>query len=69
MIVGAGDGPAVVVSVGARGLARKGIVYLPSETASKHGVSGDGGAMKPAEATPSPVDPRSPTAARSLPDG
>jgi mannose-6-phosphate isomerase-like protein (cupin superfamily) len=39
MIVGAGDGPSVVIAVGARGLPRKGIVYLPSETAKKHGVS------------------------------
>ena len=50
MIVGAGDGPSVVVAVGARGLPRKGIVYLPSETAKKHGVSVDKETTKSAEA-------------------
>lgn len=39
MIVGAGEGRSVVLAVGARGLPRKGLVYLPSETARKHGVS------------------------------
>jgi uncharacterized cupin superfamily protein len=39
MIVAAGDEPAVVLAVGARGLARKGIVYPVSKTAAKHGVS------------------------------
>jgi mannose-6-phosphate isomerase-like protein (cupin superfamily) len=39
MIVGAGDGPAIVLAVGARGLRRKGLVYVPSETAARHGVS------------------------------
>jgi uncharacterized cupin superfamily protein len=50
MIVGAGDGPAVVVAVGARGLPRKGIVYLPSETARRHGVSVEKETRKPAAA-------------------
>jgi mannose-6-phosphate isomerase-like protein (cupin superfamily) len=50
MIVGAGDGPSVVVAVGARGLPRKGIVYLLSETAKKHGVSVDKETTKSAEA-------------------
>jgi hypothetical protein len=50
MIVGAGDGPAVVVAVGARGLSRKGIVYVPSETAGKHGVSVTRETTKSAEA-------------------
>jgi mannose-6-phosphate isomerase-like protein (cupin superfamily) len=50
MIVGAGDGPAVVVAVGTRGLARKGLVYLPSETAARHGVSVATETAKPAEA-------------------
>jgi mannose-6-phosphate isomerase-like protein (cupin superfamily) len=50
MIVGAGEGPAVVVAVGARGLPRKGLVYLPSKTAGKHGVSVDKETGKPAEA-------------------
>jgi uncharacterized cupin superfamily protein len=39
MIVAAGDEPAVVLAVGARGLARKGIVYPVSKTAAKHGVA------------------------------
>ncbi len=50
MIVGAGDGPAVVVAAGARGLRRKGIVYVPSEVARKHGVSVAEETTKPAEA-------------------
>ena len=50
MIVGAGDGPAVVVAVGARGLRRKGIVYVPSRAAGKHGVSVDEETTRPAEA-------------------
>jgi uncharacterized cupin superfamily protein len=39
MIVGAGDGPSVVIAVGARGRGRSGIVYYVSEVARKHGVS------------------------------
>ena len=39
MIVGAGDGPAVVVAVGARGRRPKGLVYPVSEIAARHGVS------------------------------
>jgi uncharacterized cupin superfamily protein len=39
MIVGAGDGPSVVVAVGARGRGRSGVTYVPSEVARKHGVS------------------------------
>lgn len=50
MIVGAGEGPAVVVAVGARGLPRKGLVYLPSKPAGKYGVSVDKETGKPAEA-------------------
>ena len=50
MIVGAGDEPAVVLAVGARGLPRKGIVYIPSEVAKKHGVSVEKGTTKSAEA-------------------
>jgi uncharacterized cupin superfamily protein len=50
MIVGAGDGPAVVVAVGARGLSRKGIAYVPSMTAAKHGVSVKEETTKPADA-------------------
>ena len=40
VIVGAGDGPAVVLAVGARG-GRKGIVYLPAAAAAKHGACVD----------------------------
>jgi uncharacterized cupin superfamily protein len=50
MIVGAGDGPAVVLAVGARGLPRKGLVYVPSKAAEKHGVSVKKESTKPAEA-------------------
>ena len=50
MIVGAGAGPSVVLAVGARGLRRKGLVYEPSETAKKHGVSVARETTKPAEA-------------------
>jgi uncharacterized cupin superfamily protein len=50
MIVGAGDEPAVVLAVGARGLGRKGIVFVPSEVAKKHGVSVEKETTKPAEA-------------------
>jgi hypothetical protein len=39
MIVGAGDGPSVVVAVGTRGRRPKGLAYLVSEAAAKHGVS------------------------------
>jgi uncharacterized cupin superfamily protein len=49
MIVGAGDGPAVVLAVGARG-GRKGLVYPVSDTARKHGVSVEEETTKPAEA-------------------
>jgi quercetin dioxygenase-like cupin family protein len=38
IIVGAGEEPAVVLAVGARGLARKGIVYTVSKVAQKHGA-------------------------------
>jgi uncharacterized cupin superfamily protein len=38
VIVGAGDGPAVVLAVGARGLRRKGIVYTESEAAQARGA-------------------------------
>jgi uncharacterized cupin superfamily protein len=39
MIVATGDGPAIVVAVGARGRGRSGITYHVSELARKHGVS------------------------------
>ena len=50
MIVGAGLGPSVVLAVGARGLARKGLVYPVSEVAAKHGVSVRAETTKPSEA-------------------
>ncbi len=50
MILGAGDAPAVVVAVGARGLGRKGLVYPVSKTAQKHGVSVRKETRDPAEA-------------------
>jgi uncharacterized cupin superfamily protein len=50
MIVGAGTGPSVVVAVGARGLPRKGLVYLVSKVAAKHGVSAAKETTKPTEA-------------------
>jgi uncharacterized cupin superfamily protein len=50
MIVGAGHGRSVVLAVGARGLSRKGLEYVPSETARKHGVSVTTPTTKPAEA-------------------
>lgn len=36
VIVGSGDGPALVLAVGARGLSRKGIVYTVSKVARTH---------------------------------
>jgi uncharacterized cupin superfamily protein len=38
IIVGAGEGPAVVLSVGARGRGRKGIVYAESDVAQARGA-------------------------------
>jgi hypothetical protein len=38
VIVGAGEGPSVVLAVGARGRRRKGIVYPVSKAALKHGA-------------------------------
>jgi uncharacterized cupin superfamily protein len=38
VLVGAGDGPAIVLAVGARG-GRKGVVYLVDDTALAHGAS------------------------------
>jgi uncharacterized cupin superfamily protein len=49
VIVGAGDGPAVVLAVGARG-GRKGLVYPVASLALKHGAGVDQEATKPAEA-------------------
>jgi uncharacterized cupin superfamily protein len=49
VIVGAGDGPAVVLAVGARG-GRKGIVYEVAAAALEHGAGVDQETTKPAEA-------------------
>jgi uncharacterized cupin superfamily protein len=49
VLVGAGDGPAVVVAVGARG-GRKGIVYLEEPAAERRGAGVDRETTKPAEA-------------------
>jgi uncharacterized cupin superfamily protein len=49
VIVGAGDGPAVVLAVGARG-GRKGIVYLVSPAALRHGAGATEETKKSAEA-------------------
>ncbi len=50
MIIGAGEEPAVVVAVGARGLRRKGLVYPVSEVAQKHGAGVETETTKPGEA-------------------
>jgi uncharacterized cupin superfamily protein len=50
IIVGAGNGPSVVLAIGARGLARKGIVYPVSKSAERAGVSVRKETTKPAEA-------------------
>ena len=49
MIVGAGDGPAVVLAAGARG-GRKGIVYPVARAAVEHGAGVDEETTNPAEA-------------------
>ena len=69
MIVGAGDGPSVVLAVGARG-GRKGLVYPVSEAAKKHGVSVEKETTKPAEAYADlPQSRRVTYREGSLPDG
>ena len=50
IILGAGDGPSVVLAVGARGLSRKGLVYPVSTAARKHGASVKKETTKSAEA-------------------
>ena len=50
MIVGAGDGPAVVLAVGARGRGRSGIVYPVDSLAHEHGVGVERETTKPQEA-------------------
>ena len=50
MIVGAGDGPAVVLAVGARGRGRSGIVYPVDPIALAHGVGVERETTKPQKA-------------------
>jgi uncharacterized cupin superfamily protein len=50
MIVGAGDGPALVLAVGARGRGRSGIVYPVDRLALEHGVGVRTETTKPQEA-------------------
>ena len=51
MIIGAGDEPAIVVAVGARGRGvGGGVVYTVSELAARHGVSVERETTSPAEA-------------------
>jgi quercetin dioxygenase-like cupin family protein len=49
VIVGAGNGPSVVVAVGARG-GRKGLAYLVDAVPAKHGAGVERETTKPAEA-------------------
>jgi uncharacterized cupin superfamily protein len=68
VIVGAGNGPAVVLAVGARG-GRKGLVYPVSTVAQKHGASAERETTKPAEAYGQfPGSKRSPYGDGWLPD-
>ena len=50
VIVGAGDSPAVVLAVGARGRGRKGVVYPVSDVARKRGAGVEQETTTPAEA-------------------
>jgi len=50
IIVGAGEGPSVVLAVGRRGLGRKGLFYPVSELALKHGAGVKKETTKPEEA-------------------
>jgi uncharacterized cupin superfamily protein len=50
VIIGAGEEPAVVVAVGARGLSRRGLVYPVSEVALKHGAGVETETTKSGEA-------------------
>jgi uncharacterized cupin superfamily protein len=50
IVVGAGDGPSVVLAVGARGLRRKGIVYTESAAAIAHGAGVERETTEPREA-------------------
>jgi oxalate decarboxylase/phosphoglucose isomerase-like protein (cupin superfamily) len=50
IIVGAGDGPSVVLAVGARGLRRKGLVYTESVAAQARGAGVERETRDPREA-------------------
>jgi len=50
VILGAGDGPSVVLAVGARGIGRKGLVYPVSDVALRHAAGVEQETAKPAEA-------------------
>ena len=50
IVLGAGDGPSIVVAVGARGRSRSGVLYPVSERAARHGVSVEAETPKPDEA-------------------
>ncbi|HEV7640990.1 MAG TPA: cupin domain-containing protein [Gaiellaceae bacterium] len=50
IIVGAGDEPAVIVAVGARGRGLGGVVYPVSERAARHGASVERETTDPSEA-------------------
>ena len=68
VIVGAGDGPSVVLAVGARG-GRKGIVYLVSAAALRRGAGVDNETTRSAEAYATfPAAARSQYRAGWLPD-
>jgi uncharacterized cupin superfamily protein len=68
IIVGAGDGPAVVLAVGARG-GRKGVVYLVDAAALEHGAGVERETTKSAEAYARfPPPSRSPYRNGWLPD-
>lgn len=68
VIVGGGDGPAVVLAVGARG-GRKGIVYLVADVAVEYGAGVEEETTKSAEAYARfPASTRSPYCDGWLPD-
>ena len=50
VVVGSGDGPAVVVAVGARGRGRKGLVYPVAEAALTHAACVERETTEPSEA-------------------
>jgi uncharacterized cupin superfamily protein len=70
VVVGAGDEPAVVVAVGARGRGKGATVYPVSEAAARYGASADRETTKSAEAYAGIPRPKwAPYREGSLPDG